>query len=172
VRQLAPAALAVAMLGLAEAVSIARSVATKSEQRIDSNTGVHRPGPVEYSRSFFSSYAASGSFTRTGVNFSAGAKTPMAAVFAAISLAAILLLIAPLTAYLPIPSMAGILLLVAYSLVDIHHIKRIIRTSRPEAVILLTTFLATLLVELEFAIYVGVILSSCYILTARLIHTL
>jgi sulfate permease, SulP family len=158
-RQLAPAALAVAMLGLAEAVSIARSVATKSEQRIDSNQEFIGQGLSNIVGSFFSSYAASGSFTRTGVNFSAGAKTPMAAVFAAIALAVILLLIAPLTAYLPIPSMAGILLLVAYSLVDVHHIKRIIRTSRPEAVILLTTFLATLFVELEFAIYIGVILS-------------
>jgi len=158
-RQLAPAALAVAMLGLAEAVSIARSVATKSEQRIDSNQEFIGQGLSNIVGSFFSSYAASGSFTRTGVNFSAGAKTPMAAVFAAVSLALVLLLIAPLTAYLPIPAMAGILLLVAYSLIDMHHIRRIVRTSRPEAVILLTTFLATLFVELEFAIYVGVILS-------------
>ena len=158
-RQLAPAALAVAMLGLAEAVSIARSVSTKSEQRIDSNQEFIGQGLSNIVGSFFSSYAASGSFTRTGVNFSAGAKTPLAAVFAAVSLALILLLIAPLTAYLPIPAMAGILLLVAYSLIDMHHIRRIIRTSRPEAVILLITFIATLLVELEFAIYVGVILS-------------
>jgi SulP family sulfate permease len=159
VRQLAPAALAVAMLGLTEAVSIARSVATKSEQRIDSNQEFIGQGLSNVVGSFFSSYAASGSFTRTGVNYSAGAKTPMAAVFAAASLAVILLLIAPLTAYLPIPSMAGILLLVAYSLIDVHHIRRITRTSRPEAMVLLTTFLATLFVELEFAIYVGVILS-------------
>ncbi|MDH5298191.1 MAG: SulP family inorganic anion transporter, partial [Desulfobulbaceae bacterium] len=159
IRQLAPAALAVAMLGLTEAVSIARSVATRSEQRIDPNQEFIGQGLSNVVGSFFSSYAASGSFTRTGVNYSAGAKTPLAAVFAAVSLAAILLLIAPLTAYLPIPSMAGILLLVAYSLVDMHHIKRIARTSRPEAMVLLTTFLATLFVELEFAIYAGVILS-------------
>ena len=158
-RQLAPAALAVAMLGLTEAVSIARSVATKSEQRIDSNQEFVGQGLSNVVGSFFSSYAASGSFTRTGVNYSAGAQTPMAAVFAAVSLAVILLLIAPLTAYLPIPSMAGILLLVAYSLIDMHHIRRIARTSRPEAMVLLTTFLATLFVELEFAIYAGVILS-------------
>jgi SulP family sulfate permease len=68
-------------------------------------------------------------------------------------------LIAPLTAYLPIPAMAGILLLVAYNLIDFHHIAIIIRTSRQEAGVLAVTFLATLLVELEFAIYVGVLLS-------------
>ncbi len=165
IRQLAPPALAVALLGLAEAVSIARSVATKSEQRIDSNQEFIGQGLSNVIGSFFSSYASSGSFTRTGVNYNAGAKTPMAAVFAALSLAGILLLIAPLTAYLPIPAMAGILLLVAYSLVDVHHIKAIFRTSTPEAGIMAVTFLATLFVELEFAIYVGVILSLVFYLS-------
>lgn len=159
IRSLAPAALAVAMLGLAEAVSIARAVATRSLQRIDSNQEFIGQGLANMVGSFFSSYASSGSFTRTGVNFDSGAKTPLAAVFAAIALTLILLLIAPLTAYLPIPSMAGILLLVAWNLIDFHHIKTIIRTSRQEMAVLTITFLATLLVELEFAIYVGVMLS-------------
>jgi sulfate permease, SulP family len=159
VRQLAPAALAVALLGLVEAVSIARSIATKSEQRIDSNQEFIGQGLSNMIGSFFSSYASSGSFTRSGVNFNAGAKTPLAAVFAAASLTGILLLVAPLTSYLPIASMAGILLLVAYNLIDMHHIRSIIRISKPEAAILGVTFLATLFVELEFAIYVGVILS-------------
>ncbi len=158
-RELAPPALAVAMLGLAEAVSIARSIATKTEQRIDSNQEFIGQGLSNIIGSFFSSYASSGSFTRTGVNHEAGARTPLAAAFAAITLAGIVLLIAPLTAYLPIASMAGILFLVAYNLVDAHHISSIVRTSRPEAGILMATFLSTLFVELEFAIYVGVLLS-------------
>ena len=159
VRQLAPAALAIAMLGLMEAVSIARSVATRSHQRIDSNQEFIGQGLSNVVGSFFSSYASSGSFTRTGVNYEAGAKTPMSALTAAVSLAVILLLIAPLTAHLPIGSMAGILLLVAYNLIDFHHIRTIIKTSPSEAAVLAVTFFATLLVELEFAIYVGVILS-------------
>ena len=159
IRDLAPAALAVAMLGLAEAVSIARSVATRSLQRIDSNQEFIGQGLSNMVGSFFSSYASSGSFTRTGVNYDAGARTPLSAVVAAVALALILLLIAPLTAYLPIPAMAGILLLVAWNLVDFHHIRTIIKTSRQEAAVLAITFLATLLVELEFAIYVGVMLS-------------
>lgn len=158
-RELAPPALAIAMLGLAEAVSIARSIATKSDQRIDSNQEFIGQGLSNIVGSFFSSYASSGSFTRTGVNYNAGAKTPLAAIFAALSLAVILLLIAPLTAYLPLAAMAGILLLVAYNLIDTHHIASIVRTSKPEAGILAATFLATLFVELEFAIYLGVILS-------------
>ncbi|OGR00162.1 MAG: sodium-independent anion transporter [Deltaproteobacteria bacterium RIFOXYD12_FULL_50_9] len=159
IRSLAPTALAIAMLGLVEAVSIARAIATKTEQRIDSSQEFIGQGLSNIIGSFFSSYASSGSFTRTGVNYEAGAKTPLAAIIAAIALTGILLLIAPLSAYLPIPAMAGILLLVAYNLIDTHHIAAIIKTSRGEAAILGATFLATLFVELEFAIYVGVILS-------------
>lgn len=159
IRQLASGGLAVAMLGLTEAVSIARSVATRSEQRINSNQEFIGQGLSNVVGSFFSSYASSGSFTRTGVNFNAGAKTPMASVYAALFLAAVLLLIAPLTAYLPIASMAGILLLVAYNLIDLHHIRFIFKTSRSEAAVVAVTILATLLVQLEFAVYVGVMLS-------------
>lgn len=158
-RHLAPGALAVAMLGLVEAVSIARSVATRSQQRINGNQEFIGQGLANIVGSFFSSYASSGSFTRTGVNYTAGARTPMAAIAAAVSLALILLLIAPLTAYLPIPAMAGVLLLVAYNLIDFHHIKSIVKASRAESSVLAVTFFSTLFLHLEFAIYVGVMLS-------------
>jgi SulP family sulfate permease len=114
--------------------------------------------------SFFSSYAGSGSFTRSGINYNAGAKTPLSAIFAALILMVIVLLIAPLTAYLPIASMGGIILLVAYNLVDFHHIKSTLTLSKSESAILLTTFFATLFLELEFAIYMGVLLSLVFFL--------
>lgn len=158
-RALTPGALAVAMLGLAEAVSIGRSIATCSHQRIDNNREFIGQGLSNIVGSFFSSYASSGSFTRSGVNYSGGAKTPMAAVFAALALALILLLIAPLTAYLPIPAMAGILVFVAYGLIDWHHIKAIFSMSKSETVVLSSTLLSTLFLELEFAIFSGVLLS-------------
>jgi len=159
IRKLAESSLAIALLGLVEAVSIARSVATRSHQVIQGNQEFIGQGLSNIVGPFFSCYAASGSFTRTGVNYEAGAKTPLAAIFAAISLALIVLLIASLTVYIPIPSMAGILLLVSYSLIDFHHIKVILKVSHSEAAILLVTLLATLFLELEFAIYAGVLLS-------------
>jgi len=158
-KQLGSAALAVAMLGLVEAVSIARSVASKSGQRINGNQEFIGQGLANAVGSFFSSYASSGSFTRSGLNYTAGAVTPLSAVFAAISLALIVLLVAPLAAHLPIAAMAAVLLVVAYRLIDFHHIKTIISTSKRETAVLATTFFATLFVELEFAIYVGVMLS-------------
>ena len=159
IRELAPKALAVALLGLIEALSIGRSIASKSHQSIDGNQEFIGQGLSNVIGCFFSSYAGSGSFTRSGINYQSGAITPLSAVFSALFLALLLLLIAPLTAYLPIAAMGGIILLVAYHLIDVHHIRTILKTSREESAVLLVTFLATLFLDLEFAIYAGVLLS-------------
>jgi SulP family sulfate permease len=159
IKTLAPEAFAVALLGLIEAVSISRAVATKSNQRINANQEFIGQGISNMFGSFFSSYAGSGSFTRSGINYEAGAKTPLSAIFAAVSLMLIVLLIAPLTAYLPVAAMGGVILLVAYNLIDFHHISHTLSFSKSESSILITTFLATLFLELEFAIYMGVLLS-------------
>ncbi|GGO86961.1 sulfate transporter [Marinobacterium nitratireducens] len=152
-------AFAIALLGLIEAVSIARAIAIRSQQKIDGNQEFIGQGLSNIIGSFFSCYAGSGSFTRSGANYDAGARTPMAAIFAAVLLAIILLLAPGLTAYLPLPAMAGAILLIAWNLIDFHHIRGILRTNRNEALVLGVTFFATLFVELEFAIYIGVILS-------------
>ncbi len=159
VQSLAGEAFAVALLGLIEAVSISRAVATKSEQRVDSSQEFIGQGMSNLVGSFFSCYAGSGSFTRTGVNYEAGAKTPLSAIFAALFLVIIVLLVAPLTAYLPIAAMGGVILLVAYNLIDLPHIKETIEFSRSETGVLAATFFSTLFLELEFAIYIGVITS-------------
>lgn len=158
-KKFAPAAFAVALLGLIEAVSISRSIAAKSNQRISASQEFIGQGLSNIVGSFFSSYAGSGSFTRSGVNYAAGARTPMSAIFAALILMAIVLLIAPLTAYLPVPAMAGVILVVAYNLIDFGQIKHVLTSSGNETSILLVTFLSTLFLELEFAIYIGVLLS-------------
>ena len=159
IKQLAPEAFAVALLGLIEAVSISRAVAAKSNQRINSNQEFIGQGLSNMVGSFFSSYAGSGSFTRSGINYTAGAKTPMSAIFAALMLMLIVLLIAPLTAYLPVAAMGGVILIVAYNLIDFKHIKMILKNSKSESSVLIATFVATLFLELEFAIYMGVLLS-------------
>ncbi len=159
VRQLTPKALAVALIGLIEALSIARSIAVYSRQQIDGNQEFIGQGLSNIVGCFFSSYAGSGSFTRSGINYHAGAMTPLSAVFSAVFLVLILLLVSPLTAFLPIAVMGGVILLVAFNLIDFHHIRSIIKTSKEETGVLLTTFLATLLLDLEFAIYAGVLLS-------------
>jgi SulP family sulfate permease len=158
-QNLTPKALPLALLGLIEALSIGRAISTHSRQQIDGNQEFIGQGLSNIVGSFFSSYAGSGSFTRSGINYQAGAMTPLSAVFSAVFLAIILVLVAPLTSYLPMPAMGGVIVLVAYNLIDRHHIRSIIKTSREETVVLLTTFFATLFLDLDFAIYAGVLLS-------------
>ena len=151
-------ALVITMLALTEAVSIARAISVRSEQRIDSNQEFIGQGLSNIVGSFFSGFASSGSFNRSGVNFEAGAKTPLASVFASIFLVLVLLAVAPLAAYLPNAAMAGILFLVAWGLIDFHHISHIWHTSKTESAILAATLIGTLF-NLEAGIFLGVFLS-------------
>jgi len=164
VQSMAGGILAVALLGLVEAISIARSVALKSKQRIDSNQEFIGQGLSNICGAFFQCYMSSGSFTRSGVNYTSGAQTPLSAVFAALLLALIMLSLAEYTAYIPIAGMAGVLLVVAYNLIDVPHIKDIVRHDRKEAAVLLATFVAALVLHLELSIYVGVLLSLFFYL--------
>ena len=159
IRSLAPAALAVTLFALTEAVSIARSIAIRAGQHIDGNQEFIGQGLSNIVGGFFSGYVATGSFNRSGLNYEAGAKTPLAAVMAGVLLMGIVLLVAPLAAYLPNAAMAGVLLLVAWGLIDLHHIKKILRASRAEATVMSVTFLSALFLDLEFAILLGVGLS-------------
>ena len=156
---LLPSALALSLLALTEAVSIARAMALKSGQRIDGNQEFIGQGLSNLSASFFSGYPSSGSFNRSGLNQTAGAQTPLAAVFSAVLLVGVLYFVAPWAAYLPVPAMAGVLFLVAWGLFDWHHIGQILRSSRAESAVLVVTFISTLVMQLEFAIYLGVLLS-------------
>ena len=174
-KSLAPEAFAIALLGLIEASSIGRSIATKSNQRINPSQEFIGQGASNIVGSFLSGYASSGSFTRTGVNFESGARTPLSAILAALFLMVIVLLVGPLISYLPYAAMAGIILIVAYNLIDFQSIKKTFTYSKSESVIFTATFLSTLLFELEFAIYLGVLLSLMFFIaktSAPEVHTL
>ena len=159
ISRLAPGAAAIALIALLEAITIGRSFAIRRRERFDANQEIIGQGLSNLVGSLFQSYAGSGSFTRSGVNAAAGAVTPLSAVFSSAFLAVILAFVAPLVARIPTPAMAGLILFVAWRLIDLQEIRRVLRTSRSESVILLLTFGTGLLIELDFAIYVGVIAS-------------
>ncbi|NHH99831.1 SulP family inorganic anion transporter [Oceanimonas sp. MB9] len=158
-RLLIPGAMALGLLGLVEASAISRTMALRSGQRTSSNQEFIGQGLSNLGGAFFSSYVSSGSFTRSGLNASAGAQSPLAAVMAALFLAPMVLLATPLLDYVPMPAMAGMLLLVAANLVDRHSIREALTVSRSETTVLLITFASTLLLALEFAIFLGVLAS-------------
>ncbi|MBI5583398.1 MAG: SulP family inorganic anion transporter [Deltaproteobacteria bacterium] len=157
--QLVSGALAIALLGLVEAVSIAKSISDQTRQRLNINREFAGQGLANLSAAIFSGFPVSGSFTRSAVNFRSGARTPLSGVLSALAVAATVLAAAPLAGILPLAGLAGVLVLVAYDMIHWADLKRTIRATRADAAVLVVTFLSTLLLNIEFAIYVGVLLS-------------
>jgi SulP family sulfate permease len=158
-RQLSPLALAMTLFALTEAISIARSISIKSGQPIAGNQEFIGQGLSNIFGSFFSSYVATGSFNRSGANYDAGARTPLAAALAGVLLIVLVLLIAPLTSYLPKAAVSGLLFLVAWRLINFKQILKILRADDNEAIILGLVFFGTVFFSIEFAILAGVIMS-------------
>ncbi|WP_221796104.1 SulP family inorganic anion transporter [Oceanobacter mangrovi] len=156
---LLPGALTVALLGLVEAAAISRSIAIRSGQRIDANQEFIGQGLANTVGSLFSCFAGSGSFTRSGLNYDAGARSPLAVVSSAVFLLLILLLWPDITRWLPLPAMAGGILLIAWNLFDLQQIRHLRQSDRREWLVFVITLLATLTIRLEFAVLLGVVVS-------------
>lgn len=162
---LANGAVAIALIGILEAVAIGRALAARTTTPFRANQEIIGQGLSNIVGSMFHAYPGSGSFTRSGVNFEAGAKTPLSAIFSSLFLLLLLLVVAPLLAFIPIASMAGLILVVAWRLIDRKTINHVWKTSKTEFGILAITFLVGILVELELSIFLGVILSLTTFIT-------
>ncbi len=158
-QSLLPGAIAVTLVSLTQALSIAHAIALKSGQRLDNNQEFIAQGLANVAAAFFSGFPTSTSVNRCGINYDAGARTPMAAMFASLLLVIVLLAVAPLMAYMPIAVVSGLLFLAAWNLIDLRRIRKILSTSRGESAVVAVTFFATLLLDLEFAFLVGVLVS-------------
>jgi len=152
-------AFALATLGAIETVSIGRALAARTGERVRANQEMLAQGIANCAGAFLQNLPGSGSFTRSSLNVAAGAQTRFASLFAAGFVAAILLLLAPLAASIPLASLAAILLGVAFRLVDGRFIVRVLRTARADAVVCLATLLCALVVPLQQAIFIGIFLN-------------
>ena len=158
-KMLSSGALILALLGLVEAAAISRSIALNTHQKLNINQEFVSQGISNVVSSFFSCYTSSASFTRSSVNYQAGAKTPMAAIISALGLMVVVLLFANYASYLPKPAMGGIILLVGYNLIDRNQIKKAYKASRRELTVLFITLFGTLFFDLEFALLAGILTS-------------
>jgi sulfate permease, SulP family len=109
--------------------------------------------------SFFQCMPGCGSFTRSALNFSSGARTRFAGVFCAVWVAVLLLLLAPLAKTIPIAALAGLLIYLGIGLINIEHMRSSIFATKSDATVLLLTFFCTLFLHLDTAIYIGVLAS-------------
>ena len=157
--QLSTGALAIATIGLVAAASISRSIAAQTGQRLDSNQEFVGQGLASLLSGVFSGYAASGSFGRSAVNYGANAKTALSSIFASLFVFTAITLFSPAAAYIPRAALSGVLLVMAYGMIDRKEMARIWRGARGDAFIMVATLSATLLLPLEFAVLIGILAS-------------
>lgn len=157
--ELALDAVAIAFLGLLEALAIAKSIAHQTRQRLDFNRQCLAEGLANLAGGFFQCLPGSGSLSRSAINFQAGAATRLSGILAAGLVAVAVITLAPLARYVPKPALAALLLLTASRLVDLKRLAYIIRASRMDAGVVIVTSASTLAFGLDLAILVGVGLS-------------
>ena len=156
VRSLFGATLVMTLLALTEAAAIAKAVARKFGDTLDGNREFIGQGLANLAGAFFSAMPSSGSFNRSGVNVEAGARTPLAAASAAVFLVLLLLFVSNWVALLPLAVIAGLLLVVAWGLIDRREMVRMWREERAERLPLAVTLIGTVTLSLEWAILLGI----------------
>jgi sulfate permease, SulP family len=158
-RELSESALAIAVLGLLEALAMAKNLAGHTGQKFDLNQQCMSEGLSNLAGSLFQCIPGSGSLTRSAINHQAGAHSQWSAVWSAAAVAVITLAFAPYAQYIPRSALAGILVVTAVGMVDWKALPFHLRATQFDAFIVLTTAIAAVGVSVEFCILIGVFVS-------------
>src|SRR5262245_26115091 len=159
VRGLGSGALAIAMLGLLEAIAMAKAIAAQTRQKLDINQQCLSEGVANLAGSMFQCFPGSGSLTRSNINQQAGAQTQWSGVISAVAVGLTVVLFAPYAYYISKASLAGILMLSAWRLVGWRELGYYLRTTRFDACIVVATAVSAVAVSVEFCVLIGVFLS-------------
>lgn len=152
-------ALLIGIVGFIESVALAQMLAARRRQRISPDQELVGLGASNIASAISSGMPVVGSLSRTVVNFDAGAQTPASGAFAAIGVALVTLYLTPLIHFLPVATLAAIIIISALTLIDTQTLRRTWRYSRGDASAMLATILLTLIEGVEVGIIAGVGLS-------------
>ncbi|MCE9545028.1 MAG: SulP family inorganic anion transporter [Planctomycetia bacterium] len=161
-RTLFSGSVAIALLGILEAVSMAKAIASQTRQKIDVNQQCVSEALANIAGSMFHCYPGSGSLTRSTINQQAGAQTQWSGVIAAVAVALTMVAFAPYAFYIPKAGLAGILMISAGRLVNWRELKYYLRTTRFDAWIVALTAISAVVVSVEFCVLIGVFLSFLF----------
>jgi SulP family sulfate permease len=159
IRELSGSALAIALLGLLEAIAMAKAIAAVTRQKLDLNQQCLSEGFANFTGSFFQCMPGSGSLTRSAINQQAGAHTQWSGVVSAVAVAATMMLFAPYARYVPRSALAGLLMLTAARMVNFHDLRYHVRASRFDAAIVTATAVSAFAISIEFCVLIGVFMS-------------
>lgn len=153
--QMGGPAIAITFLAILESSSIAKTLAAKTGSSVDLNQNMFSMGVCNLASAFSSGMPVSGSLTRSMLNFSSGAVTPLASVFSGIMMFMGILLLGPYAQFIPKASLAMIVIFVGLSLINFEHIKIVIKSTKADATVFFVTFGGGLFFPLNIAIALG-----------------
>ena len=159
VKSLFPAAFTIALLGAIESLLSAMVADGVIGDRHNSNTELIAQGMANVVVPFFGGIPATGAIARTMANINNGGKTPVAGIVHALLLLAVLLFFGPLVALIPMACLAGILIMVSYNMSEFRSIKWLVKNPKSDFIVMLVTFILTVLFDLTIAIEVGLLLA-------------
>ncbi|MEB1807337.1 MAG: solute carrier family 26 protein [Bacillaceae bacterium] len=159
VSALMPIAITIAIIGFVESFAMAKVIATKEKYKVHANRELIGLGLANVSASTFSGYPVTGGFSRSAVNYGAGARTGLAAIITAILIILTLLFFTSWFYYMPTTVLAAIIMVAVYGLIDVKEAKHLFKIKRIDGATLLITFGATLTLGIETGIFLGIIFS-------------
>ena len=157
--ELAVSALLISIIGFVESVSVGKTLAAKRRQRIDPNQELLALGAANVASGVSGGFPVTGGFSRSVVNFDAGAQTQAASVIAAAGIALAALLLTPVLFFLPKATLAATIIVAVTSLIDFGVIKRAWQYSRSDFIAVVTTIGFTLLLGVELGVLAGIVAS-------------
>ncbi|MBS4166475.1 putative sulfate transporter YvdB [Neochlamydia sp. AcF65] len=155
-----PDAITIALLGAIESLLSAVVADGMIGTKHKSNGELVAQGLANIGSVIFGGIPATGALARTSANIKMGAKTPVAGMIHAITLLLLMLFLAPLAGKIPLAALAGVLTFVAWNMSELPHVIEILKGHQSDAIILLITFLLTVLIDLTVAVQVGIILAA------------
>jgi SulP family sulfate permease len=156
---LLPAAVTILLVGFMESISIAKLISAKEKYKVDSDQELKGLGLANLVGSFLSACPVTGGFSRTAVNYQAGARTGLAAMITSVLVLLTLLFFTPFFYYLPNAVLAAIVMVAVMGLVDVGEARRLFRVKKIDGWTLAVTFAATLALGSKLGIFTGVVLS-------------
>jgi SulP family sulfate permease len=166
IRGFSSSALAIALLGLLEAIAMAKAIAAVTRQKLDLNQQCLSEAIANLTGSFFSCMPGSGSLTRSAINQQAGARTQWAGVISAAAVALVVVALGPYARFIPRSSLAALLILTATRMVNLKDLRYHVRASRFDAVIVAVTAISAFAISIEFCVLIGVVM-SCLLTVPR-----
>jgi SulP family sulfate permease len=146
-------------VGFLEAYAVSKSIASQTKQKLDANKELIGQGLGNVASSIFKGYPIAGSFSRTAVNYSAGAVTGISSVFISIFVLLTILFLTPLLYYLPKAVLSAVVIAALVDLIEFSKFRETFRLSGTDGVVITTTFVFSFLLKPDDAIFIGIVVS-------------